>query len=78
MVTGRLGMVRLFYNEDMAAVYAHDAEGLTPLNHALRGKQRDCAAFLLTKQWAKVGLGVTVNVELGQVSVNVGQVNVKL
>ena len=51
---GQLAVLRLFIISDVCSVYARDGNNLTPLTISLRKKQRDCAAFLLTKQWNKV------------------------
>lgn len=51
---GQLGVLRLFVNADITCSMARDGHSLTPLNLALRNKQRPCASFLLTKQWVRV------------------------
>ena len=51
---GQLGVLRSFVHLDISNVLARDGNGLTPLNVALRSKQKGCASFLLTKQWSKV------------------------
>ncbi|XP_045172127.2 uncharacterized protein LOC123534112 [Mercenaria mercenaria] len=51
---GQLGVLRLFVNTDITCSMARDGHSLTPLNLALRNKQRPCASFLLTKQWVRV------------------------
>ncbi|KAK2181759.1 hypothetical protein NP493_383g04075 [Ridgeia piscesae] len=51
---GQLGVLRTFVNNNIATVLARDGYGLTPLNIALRRRQKPCASFLLTKQWSKV------------------------
>ena len=51
---GQLGVLRLFVNADITCSMARDGHFLTPLNLALRNKQRPCASFLLTKQWVRV------------------------
>ena len=51
---GQLGVLRLFVNADITCSMARDGHNLTPLNLALRNKQRPCASFLLTKQWVRV------------------------
>lgn len=51
---GQLGVLRLFVNTDITCSMARDGHNLTPLNLALRNKQRPCASFLLTKQWVRV------------------------
>lgn len=51
---GQLGVLRLFVNTDITCSMARDGHNLTPLNLALRNKQKPCASFLLTKQWVRV------------------------
>lgn len=54
--SGQLGVLRSFVHLDISNVLARDGNGLTPLNVALRSRKQNCASFLLTKQWSKVGL----------------------
>ncbi|XP_076452576.1 uncharacterized protein LOC143288160 [Babylonia areolata] len=56
---GQLGVLRVFVNNDITVVMAKDGEGLAPLNIALRKKIKNCASFLLTKQWSKVNVTKT-------------------
>ncbi|KAL4223430.1 Ankyrin repeat and ubiquitin domain containing 1 [Mactra antiquata] len=51
---GQLGVLRLFVNQDIACSMAREGRNLTPLNLALRNRQKPCASFLLTKQWVRV------------------------
>ncbi|WAR03386.1 ANKUB-like protein [Mya arenaria] len=51
---GQLGVLRLFVTTDITCSMAREGHSLTPLNLALRNKQRPCASFLLTKQWVRV------------------------
>lgn len=53
---GHLGVLHYFVTTNVCSVLAKDGNGLTPLNIALRKKQKSCASFLLTKQWSKVPL----------------------
>ncbi|XP_076434899.1 uncharacterized protein LOC143274838 [Babylonia areolata] len=53
---GQLGVLRLFVNNDITVITAKDGQGLAPLNIALRKKIKNCASFLLTKQWSKVNI----------------------
>jgi len=46
--------------QDICSVLARDGNNLTPLTLALRNKRSLCASFLLTKQWSKVRLKLTV------------------
>lgn len=52
--SGSLGVLRSFVHNSVMNVLAKDGNGLTPLNIALRKKQKPCASFLLTKQWSKI------------------------
>ena len=52
--SGSLGVLRSFIHNNVVNVLAKDGNGLTPLNIALRKKQKPCASFLLTKQWSKI------------------------
>ena len=52
--TGQLGILRSFVHNNICNALAKDGNGLTPLNIALRRRQKPCASFLLTKQWSKV------------------------
>ena len=51
---GQLGVLRSFVHNSVCNVLAKDGNSLTPLNIALRKKQKPCASFLLTKQWSKI------------------------
>ncbi len=51
---GQLGVLRSFVHHNVCNVLAKDGNQLTPLNIALRKKQKPCASFLLTKQWSKI------------------------
>ena len=51
---GQLGVLRSFVIQNVCTVLAKDGNQLTPLNIALRKKQKPCASFLLTKQWSKI------------------------
>ena len=51
---GQLGVLRLFVTTDITCSMARDGHNLTPLNVALRSRQKPCASFLLTKQWVRV------------------------
>ena len=51
---GSLGALRSFVHNNLMNVLAKDGNDLTPLNIALRKKQKPCASFLLTKQWSKI------------------------
>lgn len=51
---GSLSVLRSFVHSNVCNVLAKDGNDLTPLNLALRKKQKPCASFLLTKQWSKV------------------------
>lgn len=51
---GQLEVLRAFVVHDVCSVYARDADDLTPLNIALRRQHKECASFLLTKQWSKI------------------------
>lgn len=51
---GQLGVLRLFVRTDITCSMAREGHNLTPLNLALRNKQRPCASFMLTKQWVRV------------------------
>lgn len=51
---GQLGVLRSFVHHSLCNVLAKDGNDLTPLNIALRRKQKPCASFLLTKQWSKI------------------------
>ena len=51
---GQLGVLRLFVSTDITCSMAREGRSLTPLNLALRNKQKPCASFLLTKQWVRV------------------------
>lgn len=51
---GQLGVLRLFVNNEITCSMAREGHNLTPLNLALRNRQKQCASFLLTKQWIKV------------------------
>ena len=51
---GSLGVLRSFVHSNVMNVLAKDGNDLTPLNIALRKKQKPCASFLLTKQWSKI------------------------
>ncbi|XP_059141688.1 uncharacterized protein LOC131929467 isoform X2 [Physella acuta] len=62
---GQLGVLRLFVNHDITCLKAKDADGLEPINLALRHNIRNCASFLLTKQWTKVPLTRSYSVHLG-------------
>lgn len=62
---GQLGVLRLFVNHDITCLKAKDAGGLEPINLALRHRIRNCASFLLTKQWTKVPLTKSCAVHLG-------------
>ena len=51
---GSLGVLRSMIHNNVMNVLAKDGNDLTPLNIALRKKQKPCASFLLTKQWSKI------------------------
>ena len=51
---GSLSVLRSFVHNNVCNVLAKDGNDLTPLNLALRKKQKPCASFLLTKQWSKI------------------------
>ena len=51
---GQQGVLRSFVHNSVCSVLAKDGNGLTPLNIALRNKQKPCASFLLTKQWSRI------------------------
>lgn len=61
---GQLEMLRAFVVHDLCSVYARDADDLTPLNIALRRQHKECASFLLTKQWSKVPYNVKQTIPL--------------
>jgi len=58
---------RLFVNTDITVITVKDVYDLAHLNIALRKKVKNCASFLLAKQWSKVGnsrLGLINNQQL--------------
>ncbi|XP_012940860.1 uncharacterized protein LOC101845019 [Aplysia californica] len=55
-LNGQLGVLRLFVNHDITCLKAKDGFDLEPLNIALRKQIKNCASFLLTKQWSKVNI----------------------
>ncbi|GFR68252.1 protein ANKUB1 [Elysia marginata] len=61
---GQLGVLRLFVNADVTCLKARDGYDLEPLNIALRNKVKNCASFLLTKQWSKININKTFALHL--------------
>ena len=61
---GSLSVLRSFVHSNVCNVLAKDGNDLTPLNLALRKKQKPCASFLLTKQWSKIGYSKKHSVHL--------------
>jgi ankyrin repeat protein len=63
---GQLGVLRTFIHLDIGNVLTVDGNGMTPLNVALRWRQKQCASFLLTKQWSQVtfDLAMTLTYDL--------------
>ncbi|RUS71372.1 hypothetical protein EGW08_020868, partial [Elysia chlorotica] len=61
---GQLGVLRLFVNADVTCLKAKDGYDLEPLNIALRNKVKNCASFLLTKQWSKININKTFALHL--------------
>ncbi|CAG5121697.1 unnamed protein product [Candidula unifasciata] len=55
-LSGQVGVLRLFVNFDITCLKAKDGHGLEPLNLALRHKVKNCASFLLSKQWTRVNV----------------------
>jgi hypothetical protein len=55
-MTTIITVCRLFVNMDITVITAKDGNDLAPLNIALRKKVKNCASFLLTKQWSKVSV----------------------
>ncbi|KAL8576067.1 hypothetical protein ACOMHN_001417 [Nucella lapillus] len=62
---GQLGVLRLFVNNDVTVITAKDGQDLAPLNIALRKKIKNCASFLLTKQWSKVNVTKHFAIHIG-------------
>ncbi|GFO13689.1 protein ankub1-like [Plakobranchus ocellatus] len=63
-IRGQLGVLRLFVNVDITCLKARDGYDLEPLNIALRNKVKNCASFLLTKQWSKININKTFALHL--------------
>ncbi|XP_055957988.1 uncharacterized protein LOC126824151 [Patella vulgata] len=61
---GNLGVLRLFVNHDITCLMAKDGRGLMPMNIALRQHIKNCAPYLLTKQWTKINLTKNVAVSV--------------
>ncbi|XP_071116073.1 uncharacterized protein [Haliotis cracherodii] len=61
---GQLGALRMFVNHDITCLMAKDGNGLAPLNIALRKKVKNCASFILTKQWSKLTFKKDISLNL--------------
>ncbi|CAL1543021.1 unnamed protein product [Lymnaea stagnalis] len=62
---GQLVVLKLFVLHDITCLKAKDGNGLEPINLTLRNKIKNCASFLMSKQWSKVSITKTFSVRLG-------------
>lgn len=58
---GQYVLLRLFVSQDICCLLAKDGSGQNPLSISLRRKMKECASFLLAKQWTKVQVTKELN-----------------
>ena len=61
---GNLNVIRSFVHHDITCVLATDGNNLTPLQIALKAKQKACALFLITQQWKEIPYDHKTNIPL--------------
>ena len=61
---GNLNVIRSFVHHDMTCVLATDGNNFTPLQIALKAKQKACALFLITQQWKEIPYGHKTSIPL--------------
>ena len=54
VVRGNLNVIRSMVHHDITCVLATDGNNLSPLQVALRNKQKACALFLITQVWTEI------------------------